>query len=71
LYYSRLSKKTKRNPLRIIQAASSVPDMFCNSHLVKNHRIANKMATAQARGKMSTELEVIEYFYVFDLIQEQ
>ncbi len=29
------------------------------------------MATAQARGKMSTELEVIEYFYVFDLIQEQ
>jgi hypothetical protein len=26
-----------------------VPDMFCNFYLVKNHKIANNSATAEAR----------------------
>ncbi len=34
-----------------------VPAMFCNSYLVKNHKIANDSATTKAREKISTYLE--------------
>jgi hypothetical protein len=36
------------------QVAASVPDMFCNLYLVKNHKIANNTATIEAREKIST-----------------
>jgi len=43
------------------QVAAWVPDMFCNFCLVKNHKIANNSATAEARDKISTDLESLEF----------
>jgi hypothetical protein len=31
--------------------AALLPDMFCNFYLVKNHKIANNLATTEAREK--------------------
>ncbi len=42
------------------QVAALVPDIFCNFYLVKNHKIANNSATAEAREKISTYLESLE-----------
>ncbi len=36
------------------QVAALVPDMFCNFHLLKNHKIVNNSPTTQAREEMST-----------------
>jgi len=33
------------------QVAASVPDMFYNFYLVKNHKIVNNSAIPEARGK--------------------
>jgi hypothetical protein len=33
------------------QVAAFVPDMFCNIYLAKNHKIANNLATTEAREK--------------------
>jgi hypothetical protein len=33
------------------QVAALVPDMFCSFYLVKNHKIHNKSATAEATEK--------------------
>jgi hypothetical protein len=41
--------------------AALVPAMFCNFYLVKNHKIADNSATTQAREKMSTLLESLEF----------
>ncbi len=43
------------------QVASLVPDMLYNFYLVKNHKIANKSATTEAREKISTDLESLEF----------
>jgi hypothetical protein len=43
------------------QVAAFVPDMFCYFYLVKNHKIANKSATTEAREKISTYLEFLEF----------
>jgi hypothetical protein len=41
---------------------SLVPDMFCYFNLVKNYKIANNLATTEAREKKSTDLESLEFF---------
>ncbi len=44
------------------QVAAWLSDMLCNFYLVKNHKTANHFATAEAREKISTFLESLEYF---------
>ena len=43
------------------QVAALVPDMVCNFYLVKNHKIANNSTTIEAREKISTYLESLEF----------
>jgi hypothetical protein len=43
------------------QVAASVPNMFCNFYFVKNHKNANSSATTEAREKISTDLESLEF----------
>jgi hypothetical protein len=38
--------------------------MFCNFYLVKNHKIANDIATPKVRDNISTHLESLEFFDV-------
>ncbi len=47
------------------QVAAWVPDMFCIIYLVKSHKIANTSATTEAREKISTDLESVEFFDAF------
>jgi hypothetical protein len=35
--------------------------MFCNSYLVKNHKIVKNSTTSEAREKISTDLESSEF----------
>jgi hypothetical protein len=44
--------------------AALVPDMFSKFYLAKNHQIANNSATTEAREKISTDLESLEFFDV-------
>jgi hypothetical protein len=44
-----------------ISDASFYPDMLYNFYLMKNHKIANKSATTEAREKISTYLESLEF----------
>jgi hypothetical protein len=43
------------------QVAGWVSDMFCNFHLVKNQKMANNVAATEAREKISTYLESLEF----------
>jgi hypothetical protein len=43
------------------QAAALVPDMFCNFYLVEIHQIINNLAATEAREKISTYLESLEF----------
>ncbi len=43
------------------QVAALVPDLFCNFCLEKNYKIANSSANIEAREKMSTYLESLEF----------
>jgi len=43
------------------QVAALVLDMFCNFYLVKDHEIANNSATTEAREKIGTYLESLEF----------
>jgi hypothetical protein len=43
------------------QVAALVPDMFWNFYLVKNDKIANNSVTTQAKEKISTDLESLEF----------
>ena len=43
------------------QVAAWVSDMFCNFNLVKSYKIANNSATTEAREKMNTDLESVEF----------
>ncbi len=43
------------------QVSSWASDMFCNFYLVKSHKIANNSATIEAREKISTYLESLEF----------
>jgi hypothetical protein len=47
--------------------AAWVPDMFCNIYLVKSHKIANNLATTEAREKISKDLESVDIFNLFDI----
>ncbi len=49
------------------QVAAWVPDMLCDFHLVKNHKIANISTTTKVREKISANWESLEFqifFYV-------
>jgi hypothetical protein len=35
--------------------------MFCNFYLARSHKIANNAATGEAREKISTDLESLEF----------
>ncbi len=48
-------------------ATALVPDLFCNFYLVKIYKIANNPATTEAREKISTYLESLEFYKHFDL----
>jgi hypothetical protein len=48
------------------QVALLVSDMLCNFYLVKNHKIANNSATTEAREKISTYLNSLEFEKCFD-----
>ncbi len=41
--------------------AAWVTDVFCNFYLLKSHKIANNLATTEAREKVSTDLESLEF----------
>jgi hypothetical protein len=43
-----------------------VPDVFYNSYLLKNHKIAKNSVTSKARGKISSYLESLEFYIFFD-----
>jgi hypothetical protein len=45
--------------------AALFPDMFCNFYFVKNHKIAKNSTTAKAGGKISTDLESLEFHNFF------
>ncbi len=44
-----------------------VPDMFYNFYLAKNHKIAKNSTTTNARGKISTALESLEFWKFFEV----
>ncbi len=48
------------------QVATWVPDMFSNFYLVKSHKIANNSATTEAKEKISTDFESLEFQKYFD-----
>ncbi len=50
----------------LLPGGSIGSDMFCKFYLVKNHKIANNSATTEAREKISTHLESLE-FRIFDV----
>jgi hypothetical protein len=47
--------------------AALVPDIFGNFYLVKNRKNGNNSATAEAREKISTYLESLEFHNFFDV----
>ncbi len=47
------------------QVAAWVPDMFCNFYFVKNHKIAKKSTTTNAKEKISTDLKSLENFDLY------
>jgi hypothetical protein len=42
--------------------AAWVPDMFYNFYLEKNHKIVNNSTATEAREKIITDLESLEFF---------
>jgi hypothetical protein len=46
------------------QVAAWVLDMLCNFYLMKNHKIAKNSTTTKGIGKISTDLESLEFFNV-------
>jgi hypothetical protein len=44
-----------------LQVAALVPNMFGNFYFAKNHKIANSSAITEAREKISTDLESLEF----------
>jgi len=48
------------------QFAVLVPRRFCHFYLVKNHQIADNSATAEAKEKISKQLESLEFERIFD-----
>ncbi len=43
------------------QVAAWVSGMFCNFYFVKNYKIDNNLVTTEAREKISTDLESLEF----------
>jgi hypothetical protein len=41
--------------------AACAPDMCCTMYIVKRYKIANNSATTEAREKISTDLESLEF----------
>jgi hypothetical protein len=44
------------------QVAALLPDMFCNFHLVKNHKIAKTQQPLKLEKKINTDLEPVEFY---------
>jgi hypothetical protein len=49
------------------QVAAWFPEMFCNFHLVKNHRTAKTQQPLKVAKKINTDLESIEFWKNLDL----
>jgi hypothetical protein len=49
------------------QVEALVPYMFFNFYFVKNHKSANNSATIEAREKISTYLESLEFLKFLDV----
>jgi hypothetical protein len=47
--------------------AAWVLDMFCDFYLVKNHKIVNNFTTTEAKEKISTDLESLEFLKKVEL----
>jgi hypothetical protein len=47
--------------------AAWFPDMICNFYFVKNHKIANNSAATEAREKIRTDLESLDFLENFGL----
>jgi hypothetical protein len=64
-----LLSEEENNPIMRGESAASfccqveawILETFCNFYLVKSHKIANNSATAEAREKISTDLESLEF----------
>jgi hypothetical protein len=48
------------------QGGSRGKDIFCSFYLVKNHKFANNAAITEAREKINTDLESLEFLKNFD-----
>jgi hypothetical protein len=61
--FAKLSNKTfnqdKSAPSFCRQVTARVPDMFCDSFLVKNNKIANNSTTTKARDNISPDFEIL------------
>jgi hypothetical protein len=42
-------------------------DIFCNFYLVKSHKIAKNAETTEAREKIRTDLESVEFLQIFKM----
>ncbi len=49
------------------KVAAWFPDMLNNSYLVKIHKIVNFSATTEAREKLSTNIETLEFYKTFNV----
>ncbi len=54
-------------PVSAARWAAWIPGMFYNFYLVKNHIITNNSATTEAREKIITYLESLEFCNFFDV----
>ncbi len=46
---------------------AKVVDMFCNFHLVKNHKIADNSTTTEDREKVRKDFESLEFYKFVDV----
>jgi hypothetical protein len=49
------------------QLAAWVPKMFCNFYFCEKHNIANNTTANEARGKISSDWEALEFEKKIDL----
>jgi hypothetical protein len=53
--------RENQSPDSVTRWQHGFPDMFCNFHLVKSHKVANNSAATEAREKVSTDFESVEF----------
>jgi hypothetical protein len=57
----------KSNDIFFRQVAARVSDMFCNFYKLKNHKIDVTLTTTEAREKVRTCLEPLEFKNYIDI----